>query len=370
MTNRERMRHILHGEPVDRLPAVHFGYWIELLEEWAAQGVIPTELVKAWDDGNEADFELDKRIGWDFNWQTMAGGNTSLNPPFEEKVLEILPDGFKRVQNTMGLIERVRDGAGSIPAEDDWLLKDQESFERLYRPKMQYSPDRVNVGALKARREACADRPLGLHLGSVLGEIRNMLSVVGMSYLMYDEPELFAEIVDTYADLQYRCAEAALASGVTFDFAHYWEDICFRNGPLVAPDLFEEICGKHYRKRNALCQKYGIDLISLDCDGVIGRLVPTWFKNGVNVMFPLEVGVWGDQFVALREQYGPGLKGVGGFDKTCLRLDKAAVDRELERMKRLVGLGGFLPCPDHRLMPGTRFDLVCYYAEEIKKIRV
>lgn len=48
------------------------------------------------------------------------------------------------------------------------------------------------------------DVPLGLNLGSVLGNILNITSVIGMSYLMYDEDEdLFADIVDTYADMQY-----------------------------------------------------------------------------------------------------------------------------------------------------------------------
>ena len=58
------------------------------------------------------------------------------------------------------------------------------------------------------------------------------------------------------------------------------------------------------------------------------------------------------------------------MDKTTFRRDKAAVDGELERMKRLAELGGFIPCPDHRLMPGSKFELVQYYAEEIKKIRI
>jgi hypothetical protein len=39
-------------------------------------------------------------------------------------------------------------------------------------------------------------------------------------------------------------------------------------------------------------------------------------------------------------------------------------------MKKLSADGGFIPCPDHRLMPGSKFELVQYYAEEIKKIRV
>jgi uroporphyrinogen decarboxylase len=169
--------------------------------------------------------------------------------------------------------------------------------------------------------------------------------------------------------MQYKCAEAILETGAKFDFAHYWEDICFKNGPLLSPSLFEELCAKHYKKRNELFHKYGIDIISLDCDGVVEQLLPTWVENGVNTMFPIEVGVWGDQFAPAREKFGDRVLGVGGMDKTALRLDKDAVDRELERLEGLVALGGFIPCPDHRLMPGSKFELVKYYAEEVKKIK-
>ncbi|MBQ7720394.1 MAG: hypothetical protein IJT56_07390, partial [Clostridia bacterium] len=311
-------------------------------------------------------------IGWDFNWYHCVGTNNGLSPAFESKVLDVLPDGTKRVQGGSGIIERIKPGVNSIPSEDDYILKDRKAFEELYLPKMQFRPDRVNVEYFKHFNETRPkDIPIGLHLGSVMGEIRNMCSVVGMSYLIYDDDEtLFADIVDTYAELQYQCAKTVLETGAKFDFAHYWEDICFKNGPLLAPDIFEELTAKHYKKRNDLCHEYGIDIISLDCDGVIGKLIPTWYENGVNTMFPIEVGVWGDQFEAARNEFGPGLHGVGGMDKTALRKDKAAVDAEIERMKRLASLGGFLPCPDHRLMPGTKFELVQYYAEEIKKIRV
>ncbi len=371
MTNRERAMNILHYKEADRMPAVHFGYWNELLWEWAEQGKIPRHLAERWYDGGDADRELDKLIGWDFNWYRTVGADNSLRPGFEYKVLEVLPDGTRRVQNGDGLIERIKPGATSIPSEDDYLLKDREAFETLYKPKMQFTPDRVNLDYYRHFNETRpTDIPVGLHLGSVLGNIRNMTSVVGMSYLLYDEDEeLFADIVDTYADLQYKCAEAILETGAKFDFAHYWEDICFKNGPLIAPDIFEELCAKHYKKRNDLCKKYGIDIISLDCDGVTDKLLPIWFENGVNTMFPIEVGVWGDQFEPARARYGKGMLGVGGMDKTALRVDKAAVDAEIERMRRLSELGGFIPCPDHRLMPGTKFELVQYYAEEIKKIR-
>ncbi len=372
MTNRERAMNILHYKSVDRVPAVHFGYWRQLLYEWAEQGKISKELAKAYGDGNAADKGLDKLVGWDFNWNKTVGTANHLIPRFEHKVLQEFPDGTMRVQNGDGIIERIKPGTASIPSEDDYTLKDRKAFEELYLPKMQYSENRVNLDFYRNFNETRDQTiAIGLHLGSVLGNIRNITSVVGMSYLMYDDDEvLFAEIIDTYADMQYKCVEAVLETGAKFDFAHYWEDICFKNGPLIAPELFDELCAKHYKKRNDLCHKYGIDIISLDCDGVTEKLLPTWFENGVNTMFPIEVGVWGDQFEPARKKFGNGMLGVGGMDKTAFRKDKEAVDAEIERMERLASMGGFIPCPDHRLMPGSKFELVQYYAEEIKKIKI
>ncbi len=374
MNTRERCMNILHYKDVDRLPAVHFGYWKEVLAEWAEQGHISKELaVSARGDGSAGQRELDKIIGWDCNWHNLVGASMGLSPAFEQKVLEVLPDGCQRVVTKKGVIERVKPGIVSIPSEDDYLLKDREAFETLFKPKMQFFDSRINSEKIKAvfREKYEQGIPVGLNLGSVMGQIRDITTVMGMSYLLYDEDEeLFADIVDTYAEMQYKCAEAVLALGIPFDFAHYWEDVCFKNGPLLSPSVFNELTAKHYKKRNELCHKHGIDIISLDCDGVTEALIPTWIENGVNVLFPIEIGTWGDQFEPARKKYGEQLLGVGGMDKTAFRKDKAAVDAELERMKRLASMGGFIPCPDHRIMPGSKFELVQYYAEEIKKIRI
>ncbi|HHU84531.1 MAG TPA: hypothetical protein GXZ23_05115 [Clostridiales bacterium] len=369
MTNRERTMNILHFKDADRMPAVHFGYWGELLVEWAEQGKIPHHLAERNYDGSDKDRELDKLIGWDFNWSRTAGANIDLSPGFEHKVLETLPDGSQRVQTWTGAIERVTPGVVSIPSEDDYLLKDRSAFEELYLPKMQYFEDRVNVGYFKSLNDKRDwDLPLGIFLGSVIGKIRDMCTVTGMSYLIYDEDEeLFADIVNAYADMQYKCIKQILETDAKFDFGHFWEDICYKNGPLISPELFDELTAEHYKRRTDLCKEYGIDIVSLDCDGVVEKLLPTWVNNGVNTMFPIEIGVWGDQFYPARQKFGNKVLGVGGMDKTAFRRDKAAVDAELERMKRLASEGGFIPCPDHRLMPGSKFELVQYYAEEVKK---
>ena len=371
MTNTQRAMNILHFKQADRMPAVHFGYWTELLEEWVEQKHISSDFLEGLYDGSPQDKELEKIIGWDFNWYTTKCGTNTLYPSFEHKVIEKLPDGWLRVQNSHGLIERVREGAGSIPGEDDYQLKDREAYEALYKDKIQFSSDRINYDYYENDfTNEKRDAPIGLMLGSIFGQIRDLLSVVGMSYLMCDDYDLLVELVDTYADMQYKCAEEVLKTGAKFDFAHYWEDICFKNGPLLSPSMFDELCGHHYKKRNDLVKSYGIDIISLDCDGVTDSLQSTWFENGVNTMFPIEIGVWGDQFEQARAKFGNGLLGVGGMDKTAFRKGKAEVDEELKRMERLAQLGGFIPCPDHRIMPGSKFELVQYYAEKVKEIKL
>lgn len=374
MTTRERCMNILHYKDTDRIPAVHFGYWGELLVEWAEQGHISMEMAKgAVHDGSPVQAELDRIIGWDCTWHNCVYPKLGLYPAFKRKVIETLPDGSQRVLTGKGVIEKFKPGIVSIPSEDDYLLKDRKAFEELFLPKMQYSEDRAKSEDLIRQYNGKLeyDAPIGLRVGSVLGDIRDITTIMGMSYLMYDEDEeLFADIVDAYAEMQYKCVETALKTGLKFDFGHYWEDICFKSGPLLSPEAFDELCRKHYKKRNDLLHKYGIDIISLDCDGVTEKLIPTWLETGVNVLFPIEVGVWGDQFEPARKKYGEAILGVGGMDKTAFRKDKAAVDAELERLKRLFDMGGFIPCPDHRLMPGSKFELVQYYAEEIKRIRV
>jgi hypothetical protein len=206
-----------------------------------------------------------------------------------------------------------------------------------------------------------------LHCGSLYGVIRNWLGLVGSAYLLVDDEPLFDEIIDTVGELCYRCTEAALETGVQFDFAHFWEDISFKSGPLINPAVFRRKVGPHYKRITDLVHRAGIDVISLDSDGRIDQLVPVWFENGVNTMFPIEVGTWRADIAPWREQYGKGLLGVGGVDKKVFAYDRAAVDREVERLAPLIELGGYLPCPDHRLAPDAKWENVQYYCQRMRE---
>ena len=370
MTNRERVKAILHYQPVDRVPVVAFGYWNETLQKWAREGHITQEQCDGYYDNSPADNEIMQKLGFDFNWNSCLGGNVHLFPAFEPQEISREADGaiIKRDEN--GLIVRVKPGVVSIPSEIGTTLTDREAWEEHYVPRLQYCRERIPVKALEAAREGDAGRdiPLALHCGSLYGFVRNLMGVEELSYMQVDDEELYAEIISTCADICYKVAETMLSYGVNFDYAHFWEDICFKNGPLVHPNVFARYVGPHYKRITDLLARHGIDIVSQDCDGKIDKLLPIWLENGVNTMFPIEVGTWNASIAPWREQYGKQLRGVGGMDKRVFAQDRAAVDREIERLRPLVEMGGYIPCPDHRIAPDAIYGNVAYYCERFRHV--
>jgi uroporphyrinogen decarboxylase len=369
MNHRQRLIAVLNYQDYDRLPLVCFGYWPETLAKWADEGHISAEEARTWRDGNESDKSIFRKLGFDFNYFSVAGSNIDIIPAFERKIVEQMPDGARKVLDPHGVVVLEKDDAGSIPMEIDHLLKGRKEWDEHFLPRLQFSTDRVRTAEENSayinddgRTDIC-----GLHCGSLFGMIRNWIGLEGSAYLYVDDPELFDEMIDTVGNLAYKCTEAALEKTSSFDFAHFWEDICFKSGPLISPRVFDEKIGPHYKRISELLNSHGINIISLDCDGLIDALIPTWFNNGVNTMFPIEVGTWHASIAPWREQYGKELRGVGGMDKKVFAYDYAAIDAEVERLKPLVALGGYIPCPDHRIPPDAKWENVQYYCEQMRK---
>jgi len=369
MTNRERTKAVLHYEKYDRMPCVHFGYWRETLDKWLAEGHITPEERKGYADGNDIDMQMNRRLGFDYGFSQTVMPKNDLFPRFPRKRLEEFPDGSYHEISSDGLIEKKRVGANSIPMTIGTLLEDRDAWEREYLPRLKWSADRLPKDLSQViENQDKYDVPVGIHVGSYYGRVRDLLGVENLAYLYCDDEELYGEIIDTLANISYNNCKTALEMGLRPDFAHFWEDICFKNGPLVSPEVFREYVGPHYRRITTLLKEYGCDIVSLDCDGLIDKLVPIWLENGVNTMLPIEVGTWHASVAPWREKYGRELRGFGGMNKNVFALDYAAIDRELERLKPLIELGGYIPCPDHRIPPEAKWENVQYYCEQFKKM--
>ena len=349
MNNRERAMAILNYQSYDRMPVVHFAFWEETVENWVAEGHVASE--EAYDHNAVA-----AKLGFDFDWFTVAMPRTGMNllyPPFERKVIEELPDGGRKVLDDFGVIHLQKDDATGIPMEFDHTLKDRASWEEHFLHRLVFSEERMNKELLESLKDdSTRDQPVGLFCGSLIGEIRDAFGVVGLSYIAADDPDLLGEIINTWADLYLKCSE----------------DICYKSGPLVSPVLFRKKIAPHYKRFADLLTSYGINIVSLDCDGKIDALIPSWLENGVNTMFPIEVGTWNASIAPWREKFGRQIRGVGGMDKKVFAYDFPAIDAEIERLRVLVDLGGFIPCPDHRIAPDAKWDNVRYYCDRMHKI--
>lgn len=361
MNHRERFHAIMHYQDYDRLPVVSFGYWKETLRKWASEGYIASPDVNPGPD-----------LGFDFMWdgnEYIFGSGAFLFPFFEEKVIREEADGSRIMQDREGQIVRVKPWVESIPSSVGTLLTGRKAWEKEFLPRLQADEHRIDWALLKKfqREEAHREIPLCFFCGSLYGQIRNFMGLESLCYLIDDDEDLYYEIIDTMGKLSYDMVKMVLDSGAVFDFAHFWEDICCKNGPLLTPKVFKEHVAPHYRRITELLAAHGMDIVEVDSDGCIDALLPIWLENGVNTMFPIEVGTWNASIGHWREKYGKRLRGVGGMNKAVFGMDKAAVDREIDRLAPLVDLGGYLPCPDHNIPPDAKYPLVAYYCEQMHK---
>ncbi|HHW10410.1 MAG TPA: hypothetical protein GXX29_10585 [Firmicutes bacterium] len=354
MNARERWQRTFHFQPVDRVPNYEFGYWKQCYEVWHKQG-LPEHI----NSEREADafFGLDKRVA--------IGPPLGLLPPFQPKVLE-RRDDVEIVQDGEGIIyAQPRSGEATIPHYLSYPIKDKASWEEYKErlnpatPGRRPAPEHLQQLAEKYNQ---ADYPVGISIGSLIGTPRNRIGVENLAYLLYDDPELVEEIVETQFQLIIQGIKPYLEL-IRFDYAHGWEDICFNNGPLISPAMLRELLLPRYKAIADLLHQYGVDVIFTDCDGNINALVPIWLEAGYNCMFPIEVRAGSDP-VALRREYGRQILLLGGFDKMCLLQGKEAVLAELRRLEPVIAEGGFIPHVDHRVPADVPLDTYLYYHRE------
>lgn len=382
MTMRERVLRILRYEEYDWMPVVHFGFWDELYDKWEAEARIPCDAERKELGNGSGERMVAEKLGFDLGWGEAAVAPVGLRPDFDRVILQVFPNGSRHVRQADGVTVMDHPGVLSIPSEVNHLLTDRASWQEHYLPRLQWSPQRIGEGWVSTpsggarldaggldylRRDDRAEL-MALWAGSLIGWARNWIGVEGLSYMLADNPDLVREIIDTVGALILRVTGDFFDAGGKADYLHFWEDICFNKGPLVNPAFFREVCAPWYARITDVARSHGVRFASLDCDGCIDLLVPIWLESGVNVMFPIEVGTWSASIRPWREKYGREIRGVGGMDKRVFAIDRSAIDAEIERLKPLVDLGGYIPCPDHRIPLEAEWDLVRYYCDRMRHI--
>jgi hypothetical protein len=356
MTDRERFNNQMHYKPVDRCFNMEFGYWQENYREWS----IFTE--------NEITNESEANRFFGFDRFGGVGGPTWLHPAFPSKVVDETETTLI-MMNGDGLTAEVpRDGHDTIPhyvrasvvTPDDWKACKEERFRRD-------DPARkVDVEALKQAHPPTRGYPLSVSCGSMIGKIRDMLTFEGLAYATYDYPEMVEDMVETVCVLVEDFLDQVLGH-IDFDCASGWEDICFKNGPIVSVGFFNDVVVPRYKRISKKLHAAGIDLWYTDCDGDVRPILPGMMEGGINCLFPFEVNSCAHPGELL-DQYEGRLRIMGGVDKIELGRGPEAIRAYLESLIPYVECGGYIPFCDHRCPPNVKPEDYVYYLDLKEKL--
>lgn len=358
MTHRERLLATLRGQPVDRIPDYEFGAWDETYPRWHREGM-PKRFTGC-DPGIVKFFHTDEE-----SFGPQPDVQISVLPGFQERVLERRGDHLIKMDGDGATVEMMVPGMGvSIPRYIRYAIETREDWEHLKAERLVIG-DPKRFGAdleERCRLSREADWPVQLWCGSLYGWLRNWLGVERFSEVLMEEPEWAEEMMDHLTNLMldgYR----RIAGKAKVDLGWWWEDMCFKNGPLMSPKLFKQMMVPRYRKvADFLRHECGCEFQMVDCDGRINELAPLWLEAGINVMFPLEAPHT-DAF-AIRRALGDRMAFRGYFDKRALIAGPDAIDAEFDRIMPLIRGGRFIPHTDHRVPPDVPLDHYRYYRRQ------
>ncbi|HOU10190.1 MAG TPA: uroporphyrinogen decarboxylase family protein [Clostridiales bacterium] len=358
MTDRERFKAQMHYRPVDRCFNMEFGYWEENFTQWRIFR----------ENGIKNNWQADAFFNFD-RMETISG-RLWLMPSFPHEVIEET-ESYRIVRNGDGLIAQENKLKSSIPhyigssvvTPDDWLKVKKEKLNPD-NPERRF--DSEDIEYLKEQHPPDRDYPLCIHCGSMIGKIRDMLTFEGLAYACFDYPEMVEDMVETCCRIVEDSLDMLLPH-FDFDLASGWEDICFKNGPIVSVDFFEKVVMPRYKRIRKKLDEFGIDLWYTDCDGDVRPILPAMLEGGINCLFPFEVNGCAHPSV-LFDEYGQQLRIMGGVDKMALGAGRKAIDDYLETLVPLVARGGYIPFCDHRCPPNVTEDDYLYYLDRKEEL--
>jgi hypothetical protein len=368
----------MHFQKVDHPPFCEYmGYWEEAVNRWYKEG-LPTWLTVSWSGPSEytgtgvpgsksvsgisalADYlglEKKERISIDFG----------PIPRFPRKTLEETERSYIEIDET-GVKRIAMKVASTIPGFLDYPVKTREDFQKI---KNRFNPKDIRRYP-KAWSDELIDSykdtsvPIGLTFPGFFGQGRNWMGLKNFLLTFFKEPKLIHEMFDFWTDFLIETLRPVIEAKV-LDFAGYWEDMSYKNGPHISPSHFREFMLPYYKRVSDFLKKNGIDVITVDTDGDANLIIPLFLEGGVNCVYPLEVQAGMDP-VKLRKEYGKKLLLIGGLDKKALIAGESAIKAELdEKLPPLIKEGGYIPCIDHSVPVDVSYKNYLYYLGLLRK---
>ena len=353
MNFRESLKTIMNFENPRDLCQYEWGYWPDTLKRWREEGMPEDE--EPWE-----------ALGITFYHRVSV--EPRFYPAFAEQV--IADNGEKIiVQDKDGIIKEVFKNTTVFPKFLKHPVQTMQDFTDLEERLDPHSPGRFPPDWTEGVAEM-HNRNSILVMGgteiSFFGWPRALMGLENLLVAYYDQPELIHAINRqrvTFVKELY----AKILKEVEFDYIFMWEDMCYRNGPLISPRLFREFMLPYYKEIIGFFKGITECKVLVDSDGDVTQLIQLFIEAGVDGILPFEVAA-GMDICKIRQEH-PDLLIAGGIDKREIAKGKQAIDRELEsRLPPMFEKGGYCPSLDHHVPPEVGFEDFKYYLEKTRQI--
>ncbi len=346
---------ITPGAPLVRR---EFGYFC--LERWLEEGLPPNADFNEFFDYDSPGNHMLGQLGW---------CEAAFVPPFEVKILEERGD-HEIEQDHAGRHVLYFKGRrhGFMPEYVDHPVKDWRTWEENVRWRLDpAAPQRyasIECLMTDARAAAAEGRMIVQNLIGGYMYLRSLIGPAELLYMFCEAPDLIHACMQAWFEL----ADAVIARHqqyVTLDEVFLAEDICYRHGALISPDMMREFLLPYYAQLIRNIRARQIDparhlYIQIDTDGFADPVIPLYREIGMDMMSPFEVAA-GCDVLRIARKY-PDLVIAGGMDKRVLAEGKGAIDRMVERIiTPMRARGGYIPTCDHGVPEEVSLENYMHY---------
>ncbi len=380
MPNRERFKGIAKSQRPGELslPTPFFNeFWRETLIGWVDKGG-PQLLLNSARRGQYFSFEHVRMLAEIVSGEGVGRYKVSevegnifippVVPQFETKILEE-DEHTVTIINQVGQTTKVfKNAPEKMPMYLDNPVKDWETWKEYKKRLNPNTPERwPDDWDFYVEKMNNRDTPMGLQVGSFYGFLREWMGSERILYMFYDDPNLIEDMMDTILNLELEIIRRTVKD-IKVDWALFWEDMCFKTGPLISPDMFRKFMMPRYSQITDLLRQNGIDIIIVDSDGNLSKLIPLWLECGINGFWPLEVAA-GNDAVALKKEYGKNIILAGNMDKRALLKGKDAIKEEvISKLPFLLEKGGYFPSIDHLVPPDITLENYQYFINTMREV--
>ncbi|MBM3708103.1 MAG: hypothetical protein FJW69_07175 [Actinobacteria bacterium] len=387
MNTREKFLSVVNFNKKCEVPNWEFGYWYDTIKRWYSEGLskINPPYIRKYrqgvsgealssildvfeDSSNYYGSDIKEYFGFDKRVHSVPLYAPPL-PFFDKEVYSEDKDNIVFKREDDGKIVKTRKDGTSMPLFLEFPVKGRSDFEKI---KERFDPDHPlrMPDNFEEKIKDYKKRDYVLQLGGTLFSgffsiLREMMGLETTLLYFYDDPKFLEEMLEFFTDYYIKLNRKVI-SNVEVDFIFIWEDMCYRNGPLISPEHFRKYILPYYKRFISAMKEDGIKNFFVDTDGNCEALIPLFIEGGVSGLLPFEVQS-GIDIEKIRAKH-PELIIMGGIDKNALSKGKNEIKKEIEKAKRMIKSGGFIPYTDHLVPPDVSFENYKFFRNELKKI--